>query len=226
MMRDLQEELSAFLDGHGLILRGGFDFEPGEDAPPGPSGRPARAVLLVGQGGAGPWPHFQAWRKARLSDLANPLDTWSARIVGEAAEAFGARAVSPSDRPFLPFQQWAMRAEGLKPSPLGILMHREYGLWHAYRGALLFDEAIGAAPRAACFHPCDSCTSKPCLSACPVEAFTTDGFEAESCFSHLRATEGRACLAEGCMARNACPVGAAYRYPAEVQAFHMAKFAR
>ena len=75
-------------------------------------------------------------------ELANPLDTWSREVIGEVAEEFGARAVSPSDRPYLPFQQWAMRAEGLRPSPLGILMHPEYGLWHAYRGALLFDVEI------------------------------------------------------------------------------------
>ena len=35
-----------------------------------------------------------------------------------------------------------MRAEGLKPSPIGILMHPQFGLWHAYRGALLFDVEI------------------------------------------------------------------------------------
>ncbi len=34
-----------------------------------------------------------------------------------------------------------MAAEGLKPSPLGLLMHPEYGLWHGYRGAILFGEA-------------------------------------------------------------------------------------
>ena len=44
--------------------------------------------------------------------------------------------------------------------------------------------------------------------------------------SHLRAPEGVACREQGCRARNACPVGTAYRYPAEVQAFHMAKFVR
>jgi hypothetical protein len=44
--------------------------------------------------------------------------------------------------------------------------------------------------------------------------------------SHLRAPEGAECRDQGCRARNACPVGTAYRYPAEVQAFHMAKFVR
>jgi ferredoxin len=218
--------ISAALSPHGLILRGGFNFDAGEDAPAGSSGAPARAVLLVGQGGAGPWPHFKKWRETQPPDLANPLDTWSAEMIGRVAREFGARAVSPSDRPFLPFQQWAMRAEGLKPSPLGILMHPEYGLWHAYRGALLFDRPIGIEHRGEGDHPCDGCASKPCLSACPVQAFTLEGFVFEACVGHLRSPKGGACLAGGCLARKACPIGTAYRYPAEVQAFHMAKFVR
>ena len=65
-----------------------------------------------------------------------------------------------------------MRAEGLKASPLGILMHPEYGLWHAYRGALLFDEALAAEdlnqePENP-IHLCALCDRKPCLDACPV----------------------------------------------------------
>jgi hypothetical protein len=219
-------DISAALLPHGLILRGGVNFDADEEVPSGPSGAPAKAVLLVGQGGAAPWPHFSKWRKGKPADLANPLDTWSAEMIGAVAQRFGARAVSPSDRPFLPFQQWARRAEGLKPSPLGVLMHPEYGPWHAYRGALLFDEAIGIEYRETGMHPCDGCASKPCLSACPVDAFTTEGFAFDTCMGHLRSPEGAACLEKGCRARNACPVGTAYRYPAEVQAFHMAKFVR
>ena len=131
-----RQQISSALAGDGLILRGGFNFEPDESVPAGPSGRPARAALLVGQAGTAPWRHFRRWREGQPADLENPLDTWCRLVIGKVAEDFGARAVSPSDRPYLPFQQWAMRAEGLRPSPLGILMHPEYGLWHAYRGAL------------------------------------------------------------------------------------------
>ena len=223
---NLLSEISTALSPHGLILRGGVDFNAGEDTPHGPSGAPAKAVLLVGQGGAAPWPHFKEWREGKPADLANPLDTWSSEIIGAVAQRFGARAVSPSDRPFLPFQQWARRAEGLKPSPLGVLMHPEYGPWHAYRGALLFDEAIGVEHRETGAHPCDDCISKPCLSACPVGAFTTEGFAFDTCMGYLHSREGTVCLEKGCRARNACPIGTAYRYPAEVQAFHMAKFVR
>jgi hypothetical protein len=222
----LPDAVSARLASDGLILRGGVNFTAGEAAPPGASGRPAKSVLLVGQAGAAPWPPFTAWRERQRADMQNPLDSWARETIGLVAAEFGARAVSPSDRPYLPFQQWAMRAEGLKPSPLGILMHPEYGLWHAYRGALLFDVEIPIQAPADQIHLCDLCAGKPCLKSCPVEAYSERGFAYGSCRDHVRSPAGEACRDGGCLDRNVCPYGIAYRYPAEVQAFHMAAFIR
>ncbi|RWN39251.1 hypothetical protein [Mesorhizobium sp.] len=208
------------------MLRGGFNFTDGEQAPSGLSGAAARSVLLAGQAGAAPWPHFLRWRKRQTRIIANPLDTWSREVIGAVANDFGARAVSPSDRPYLPFQQWAMRAEGLRPSPLGILMHPQYGLWHAYRGALLFEDQIALQEPRGVLHLCDACVDKPCLKSCPVEAYSADGFAHETCLAHVRGQNGAPCRTGGCLDRNACPYGTAYRYPPEAQAFHMAAFAR
>ena len=224
--RGTADEIAAALSANGLILRGGFNFAAGEDVPVGVSGAAARSVLLVGQAGAAPWPHFMRWRERRPQIIANPLDTWSRQVIGAVAEKFGARSVSPSDRPYLPFQQWAMRAEGLKPSPLGILMHPKYGLWHAYRGALLFEDEIGVEASHASIHLCDTCVEKPCMKSCPVDAYSPEGFAYQSCLSHVRGADGSPCRTGGCLDRNACPYGTAYRYPADVQHFHMAAFAR
>jgi len=217
--------LAEALAVHGLILRGGFNFISDDTPPAGPSGAPAKSVLLVGQAGAAPWQHFLQWCERQPQTIANPLDTWSRQVIGTVAETFGARAVSPSDRPYLPFQQWAMRAEGLKPSPLGILMHPQYGLWHAYRGALLFEEEIALPEALEAIHLCDGCVEKPCLKSCPVDAYSADGFAYEACLAHVRGADGAPCRTGGCLDRNACPYGTAYRYPADVQAFHMASFA-
>lgn len=222
---DLSQRISAVLMPHGLIPRGGFVFQPDEAAPAGPSGVPAKSVLLVGQAGDAPWPHFLRWRERQPTGLTNPLDTWSREVIDAVAQKFGARAVSPSDRPYLPFQQWAMRAEGLKPSPLGMLMHPEFGLWHAYRGALLFETELAGSPPEKPIHLCDLCDGKPCLKACPVGAYSPSGFAYQSCLSQVCGPDGANCRDGGCLARKACPHGAAYRYPAEVQAFHMASFA-
>jgi ferredoxin len=221
----MRSEIDSRLSVDGLGLRGGFNFVAGDEPPAGPSAVPAKSVLLVGQAGAGPWPQFLEWRETQAENLANPFDTWARQVIGEVAKRFGARDVSPSDRPYLPFQQWAMRAEGLKPSPLGILMHPEYGLWHAYRGALLFDVALDFPQAETPIHLCDACIGKPCMKACPVGAHSHAGFDYEGCLRLVRGVEGQGCMVQGCLDRNACPYGAAYRYPANVQAFHMRAFA-
>jgi len=218
--------VAAELARHGLILRGGFNSKPDEDLPSGPGGAPAKSVLLVGQAGDTPWPHFSSWRQSQPLDLANPLDTWSREVIGDVAARFGARAVSPSDRPWLPFQQWAVRAEGLRPSPLGILMHQKYGLWHAYRGALLFDVEISIQAPREVIHLCDLCLGKPCLKSCPVDAYSASGFAYEICRNHVRNPSGGPCRDGGCLDRNACPYGTDYRYAPKAQAFHMAAFIR
>jgi hypothetical protein len=213
---------------HGLVLRGGFDFADAGDRPVGPSRNPARSILLVGSAGAGWWAHFCRWRAKHPSHLANPLDTWSRDIIGRIAEDVGARLVMPNDRPYAPFQQWAMRAEGLKRSPLGLLMHPDFGLWQAYRAALLFDTSLpeelnrlSAEP----IHLCDACIGKPCLKSCPVDAYSQAGFAYQRCLDHVRGDAGAPCRS-GCLDRNACPYGAEFRYPVEVQAFFQRAFAR
>lgn len=154
----------------------------------------------------------------------DPLDDWSKAIIRPVASGLGATAYFSSDPPWQPFQRWAMQAEGLKASPLGILIHPDYGLWHGYRGALGFAdvlERMEVPPFSQ--HPCDLCVEKPCLAACPVGAIAAAGFDLSGCRSHLRTPQGQAgCMAGGCLSRNACPVGANYRYPAEQLAFHMA----
>jgi hypothetical protein len=218
--------IASALAAHGLVPRGGLVFGPQDDAPAGPSGRPAKSALLVGNAGSRMWPHFSAWRDGQGQVLADPLDTWSRTVIGEVARNFGARVVSPSDRPHLPFQKWAMRAEGLRASPLGILMHPKYGLWHAYRGALLFDTELPEASAPSAVHVCDACVEKPCLKSCPVGAHSAAGFAHEHCLAHVRGAGGEPCRTKGCLDRNACPHAAEHRYPADMQAFLMAAFAR
>jgi hypothetical protein len=223
-------DISSQLAENGLILRGGFAFDDDEALPAGIAG--TRAILLVGHGGPSIWLHFQAWLAGQPPGIANPLDTWSRETIGAVASRFNARAVSPSDRPWLPFQQWAIRAERLKPSPLGILMHPEFGLWHAYRGALLFADKDAAEAIAFMardlhlpIHLCDGCDGKPCMNACPVDAYSAAGFAYESCLAHVRSPRGGDCREGGCLDRNACPYDA-FRYSAEQQAFHMRAFAQ
>lgn len=217
--------LGERLSRSGLALRGGFDFDDGEASPPLHSGKPSKAVILIGNIGGAFWPHFKLWRDNQPADLKNPLDSWSRAVIEQASAGLGATFISPSDKPFMPFQQWAMRAEGLRPSPLGILMHPRWGLWHAYRGALLFDRPLGLAEPGQIEHLCDSCVGKPCVRACPVYAYTADRFDHTACLDHVRGAKGAACRTGGCLDRNACPYSDGYRYPIDMQAFVMRAYA-
>ena len=216
------DQITTVLQPYGLVARGGFAFD--QVSPP-VGGVMAKSVVLVGHYGSSLWPHFREWQRNH-PDQPNPLDAWSKEALNDIAGKIGAKAVFPSDEPYLPFQQWAKRAEGLRASPLGLLIHPEYGLWHAFRGALLFEHPIAFLPRTPTSHPCDSCIDKPCLSACPVGAFDGVNFAADDCRDYLATDEGKTCMEGGCLARLACPVGREYAYFPDQQRFHMAAFAQ
>lgn len=215
--------LENTLTPHGLIVRGGF-HSVAEDGVPGD---PA-TLVLVGNAGSGMWRAFEAARSAgRYGDSANPLDDWVRDVLGVAAAEIGATPLFPfGGPPHLPFQRWAQRAEAVYPSPLGVLIHPEYGLWHAYRGALAFAERIDLPLRDVRLCPCDTCADKPCLSACPVDAFGQDGYDVPVCVGHISRPEGADCMDRGCRARRACPVGRDFIYEPANAAFHMTAFRR
>ncbi|HEY3719711.1 MAG TPA: hypothetical protein VGL41_06165 [Roseiarcus sp.] len=105
-----------------------------------------------------------------------------------------------------------------------MLMHRDYGLWHSYRGALALQEELAPPVARSGKGPCESCAQRPCLSACPVSAFTAEGYDVARCREHLRGPGGRECLEGGCLARRACPVGQTYAHGPRQTRFHMRAF--
>jgi hypothetical protein len=208
----------------GLTLRGAFHPGPADAVPDLADGRRARTLVLLGNAGPALWPAFAAAPES-ADGAPDPLNRWSARVIGALAEALDARPLFPfGGPPYRPFVAWAKRAERIAESPLGMLIHPEHGLWHAYRGALAFAEEIAPPAPDPRPRPCDGCAARPCLAACPVGAFTTAGYDVDACAAHVAAPAGADCLALGCRARHACPVGAARRYRPAQARFHMAAF--
>ena len=206
----------------GLVVRGGF--HPGaEDGLPGG----AETVVLVGNAGPDLWQHY-----ARHTAGPHPLDEWCRRMLTPLAQSLGADILFPFDGPpYPPFLRWAQRAEGLSPSPIGPMIHPQFGLWHAYRGALAFDQRLEVPDPGSHLSPCESCAEKPCLDTCPVGAFgpredpeAPAPYDIPACVSHISSVDGEDCLGRGCLARRSCPVGRDYIYGADQAHFHMRRF--
>lgn len=213
--------VATAVDATGMVARGGFTADSGP-MPQMPDGCSARTVVVIGNIGGRMWPGFRAGETSG----SDPLDRWTRAQLTPIADSFGASFVHPSDEPFQPFQQWAQRADHVWQSPIGLLIHGHHGLWHAYRGAFLFAEAVSGLPAVGDRRsPCLTCTDQPCLTTCPVEAFTPDGYESDACRDHVRSGTEPACLADGCAARRACPVGVDDRYGPDQMQFHMRAFA-
>ena len=215
--------IADLLASQGLACRGAFHPEPADQVPALPSGAPVATLVLAGFVGGEGWRAFAASAEAN-DGAANPLDRWSRRIIDGIAASLHSVALYPFGAPPLPFQRWARKAEPVHPSPLGMLIHPDWGLWHSYRGALAFHERLDLPPPDRRPSPCDACAAKPCLSTCPVGAFAPGRYDVAACIAHIDAPAGRDCLDLGCRARRACPVGATHPYAAEQAAFHMSAF--
>ena len=204
----------------GLKLRAASHELPHNDARTAPA---SGTILLLGFAGRDGWDQFSNSAEAR-DKHANPLDRWSSRVIGTLADELGGVAVFPfSGPPYLPFQQIALSAGQMFRSPLGVLIDPHYGLWHAFRGALVFAHTLALPKSEPCKNPCETCADKPCLSACPVGAFTQRGYDVPRCSDHLH-SKSQTCTVQGCLARNACPVGAEHRYSPDQMRFYMAAF--
>jgi hypothetical protein len=217
-------DLEAALAPLGLRLRGGFATGREADRNIVAVAPWARTVILVGNVGSELWDRSGA-AIAGMS-RPDPLDRWTKQVIDPIARSVEGVALYPfTGPPYWPFQRWAQRAEGVRSSPIGIQIHPEYGLWHAYRAAILLRDAIDL-PRTEQAHPCDACVDRPCLTRCPVGAFSTNGYDVDRCVDHVVALqyEAGSCSDVGCLARLACPVGVAWQYRSEHARFHMAAF--
>jgi hypothetical protein len=217
------ETVYSAIERAGLVPRGALLVDEAERT----GGLEAiRTIVLIGMAGRGGWAAFAASDEAN-DDIDHPLDRFSRRVIGALAKHLDAAALYPfGGPPYWPFQQWAQRAEAVHPSPIGVLIHPTYGLWHSYRGALGFAQALAVPAFEPAASPCDACAGRWCLKSCPVGAFSSEGYDVGACAEHLRNAAGAECLAGGCLARRACPVGAEHRHDREQAAFTMRAFLR
>ncbi|WP_316013552.1 ferredoxin [Roseobacter sp. HKCCA0434] len=198
-------ELEAALGEHALLLAGLAE-----------GGR----VALLAPDTRRFWAHLDTQPEAH-DGLPDRVDRWSARVIGALADRFGAEPMLPfGGPPWHPFIAWAAESGQAWPSPVTLLVHARMGLWVSFRGALRLPEPLPALPEPA--RPCAPCPA-PCRTACPVDALTSDGYDAASCKAHVMSDQGLACRT-GCLVRKACPVGRDFALPPAQARHHMRAF--
>jgi hypothetical protein len=218
------EQIGQRIEAVGLGARGGFHPRPSDELGD-IDGAPVRSLILVGLAGAAQWRKF-ADSPEYLDGRPDPLDRWSARLIGALAHELAGRALYPFEGPpWFPFQRWARRALVLHLSPLGLLIDPKFGLWHSYRGALALPFEVTFPAPVPWPSPCPSCVTKPCLRACPVDAFTETANDVRACRVHVQSDQVE-CRKIGCLARRACPVGAQHTHSPAQAAFYMSAFAQ
>lgn len=211
---ELEQEAGAA----GLLVMGAL-----HPAKCGAKGLDGGSLILLGAG-AGFWAALSASQEV-LDKRPDPVDRWSARVVGDLAGRHGARALYPfGGPPYAPFIDWALKSGRAFVSPTGMMVHDTVGLMISYRGALHFPEVL-AFPATWGASPCDTCADQPCVSACPVGALgKTAPYDVTSCHGYLDTAPGNSCMMQGCAARLACPVSEGAGRCPEQSAHHMRSF--
>lgn len=185
-----------------------------------------RQLILIGHGGR------RLWECVKASGIrsADPIDDFTVRTI---AQCFAAhlpdnryQLLYPSRHP-IGLQQLGALAGWHHASPFMVGIDAEWGSWSAYRAVVLADTRFPVlapvAPGASsCFrgrstlasgHPCASCRTQACITACPAGALGDGPFKLDRCVAYRKQPDSL--CRTTCQARLACPVGTEHRYTDE-----------
>tara|TARA_B100000686_G_scaffold250597_1_gene260823 strand:+ start:53 stop:790 length:738 start_codon:yes stop_codon:yes gene_type:complete len=180
---------------------------------------PGQRLVMLGMGGFALWD----WMTTQdLSNEADPFDAVSRRVALEVAERFWGdpipRLLYPGDA-LIPLQQLGRWAGWSVPSPLGLDVSPVFGLWFAFRVAMLTLADLPFSERRPTMSPCDTCDDQPCIQACPVGAVRKkEVFDRQRC-QEKRFEDQFGCGIK-CHSRLACPIGIKWRYPQRQLHYH------
>jgi epoxyqueuosine reductase QueG len=220
------ESLRGALAPAGLNAIGVADGAGWQDALPG-----CQSVVVIGSGGPALFAAFQRWLASdpvRLRDAAHPLDDFVAAHLsaidpaGWGGTADRRWAPCAADGPPVDFRRLAVDAGLGWLSRTGLLLHPEHGLWLGLRAALFTTARLATTGPLPGPGPCGACRA-PCLDACPGGAMVRDptpGNPSAWDWQRCRDFRGDQPCRARCDVRNACPEGAASRYPDLAQRYH------
>lgn len=171
----------------------------------------ARQLILIGHAGR------RLWDGVQTSGLGgeHPIDTYTTQTVDRVFSPILAgrpyRIIYPDDGLPVGLQALGQLAGWHHESPLRVGVDAEWGSWFAYRAVLLADSDFPVSIAVDRGNPCKTCASRDCIATCPAGA-TGETFHFERCMAERLRTDSPCAL--GCLARQACPVGAIHRYDA------------
>jgi len=176
-------------------------------------------LLLIGHGGRRLWEEIQH----RDQPTEDPFDDISVALTRQFLRDYlgdpPVHFIYPETAIPLPLQQLGMLAGWHHPSPLGVGINGVYGLWFAYRAAVLTTDVLMPTLPMNEASPCETCVERPCITACPADAVSTAGnFQAGACFSQ-RLMADSSC-GDRCHSRLACPYFVEHRYSDEQMGYH------
>jgi len=122
-------------------------------------------------------------------------------------------------KPWIPFQEVALKMGVGVLSPLGLVLHPTFGPWIAFRALLLCESIFWQdGPKAlATWNPCPGC-SAPCMAICPAKALTRKNVHLDKCYDYRLANPSQ-CF-DRCLAREACPIGQEHQFSREQINYH------
>ena len=177
-------------------------------------------ILLLGNGGQ------DFWQKFTLNIPAgdDPVDIFSAeaseQVLEKCCPGLKRKLLFPTDECPVLLQRLMLQAGWHTPSPLGIGMHAEYGLWNACRAVWWLDaELEQAMPQKTVVDHCAHCVDTPCMTACPAKALGEGRMPLLNRCADYRLSDDSVCE-QTCVAREACPVATEHRYTAEQLSYH------
>lgn len=224
-MQQLSSADGLHLAEHGLNLQAVFDLA---DLPPDIAVRFAgefddiddyRQLILLAHGGRRLW---QALMASAFADADDPVDNFSADLVRRWLDGrHRYRIIYPGTSHIVPLQRLGELAGWHHRSPFRVGVNHHWGSWFAYRAAVLADTTLPVSDVTHAPSPCDACSDRPCIGACPANALQDGIMQLECCIDY-RLGESSPCRHQ-CLARLACPVGSDHRYTPEQIDYHYAR---
>jgi len=181
---------------------------------------PAR-VLLLGHGGKQLW---RAMEQANAFNTADPVDTFSINTTRHFLEHYldspPSLLLYPTADIVVPLQQLGTLAGWHQPSPLGIGINVEFGLWWAYRTAVYIRADLPIIKQTLPeLSTCGQCVDKTCVLTCPSNAVHVDEpLDFPACMEFRLRPQSR--CANQCVARRACPIAPEHEYTTAQMAHH------